>query len=146
MRRGFLVFALASAALVSSCGGTERSNHARRHAAAPAPVAVQVRNGLREALHVPARTGQVAPRLTAAQARPLPFVAVEGCRGPRAAGPGMYVCTTRPRRKDGVSTVIVDVAATGAWSTRPVTVAVTLHGHRVTSAQRVVGSGIRFGR
>jgi hypothetical protein len=73
-------------------------------------------------------------------------VAVEGCRGPHAGGPGTYLCTTRPRGAHGVSTLTVDVTAAGTWSSRQVTVRTTRRGREVTAAQGLFGFGIRMPR
>jgi hypothetical protein len=122
------------AAVLGGCGGSHRS---AGPAAAPPPVADQVRDALMNALREPA-----AP--LAAQRTRLPYRAVAGCTGPSAGGAGRYRCRTAPRGPHGLRELAVDVRADGTWSTAPVPVSRMFRGHRRPAVSSVWGTGIRL--
>lgn len=135
MRRVLVLGALAAASSGCGCG---TKHHEPRVSATP--VTEQVRQALLSALKMPTLADPHA-----AQRPRLPFVDVTACSGPASGGAGRYLCATRPRGRDGIRSITVNVTRDGKWSTqsRPVTVAV--HGHRTSSANfGLFGFGIRL--
>jgi hypothetical protein len=131
-----LIAAALTAGLLPGCGGKRGS---AAPAAAPPPVAVQVRDALMGALRQPA-----AP--LAAQRTRLPYRSVAACTGPAAGGAGRYRCHTTPTGRHGLREVAVDVRADGTWSTAPVPVTRMFRGHRRPAVSSIWGTGIRMPR
>jgi hypothetical protein len=118
---------------VAACGGSKHQPPPQE----PPPVAEQVREALLNALGSAALS-----HLTPGQRPKLPYSYVTACSGP--GGPGRYRCHTTPQGHDGLRSVDVDVKANGQWSTKPLTVELTTHGHRGRAVTGVWGVGIRF--
>jgi hypothetical protein len=140
MRRVPAIWCVVSAAaLAAGCGG---ASHNPAAAAPPAPpVAEQVRDALRGALHNPL----TVPAIVTARPR-LPYAAVSGCTGPAGGAAGTYRCATTPLDPGGVHTVTVDVHRDGRWATHPIPLQTTIRGHRTTAMTGVWGFGLRMPR
>jgi len=134
------LLSISAVLLATTAGGCGGGKQAATHTAAQRPVASQVREALVEALHGQALAAQPMQ----ATRSHLPFVAVGHCAGPGRAG--TYRCTTTPRGSRGVREVTVEVEASGQWSTRPLRVQTTLHGHPTSAMAAVWGVGLRVPR
>jgi hypothetical protein len=130
---------LGAAAATVGLGGCGGGSHPRDAGVRARPVAEQLRQALTDSLKAPALPDMVSVR------RPrLPFVAVSGCTGPAAGAAGRYTCATTPRGRRGVRSVAVHVRSDGSWSTDPIPVQATLHGHGTTAVTGIWGAGIRL--
>jgi hypothetical protein len=125
------------AAVASGCGGGTK----QQEGGVPTPpVTDQLRQALLDALKNPA-----LPDMSAAHRPRLPFVAVTTCTGPIGGGAGRYECATSPRGRHGIRSITVNVARDGKWSTQPLAVHATVHGHRTGAVNfGLWGFGIRL--
>ena len=123
---------LAATAALSGCGGGQPKSQEP----APPPVGRQVHDVLLAATDGPGMNGQPA----------LPYVDVGVCTGPADGGAGAYRCSTTPRGRSGVRTVVVDVKADGSWQSEMFPVETTLQGRRTTAQRGVWGAGLRLAR